>query len=122
MAMTNVGVYLKTLRDEHGLTLDDVANAAGVTDRAVAAWEKGKNTPSIENIRGALGILKGAWEDIVDLLKAGKTAQDARDLAKWRAKNPVVLTDDERALLDSLSPEQRRALFEHIRTMRDKPE
>lgn len=119
--MIEVGIYLKTLRSEQHYTQQEVGDAAGVTDRAVAAWEKGRNVPTLDAALDALKFLKGAWEDVVELMSNDDCAKRARDLAKWRLKNPVTLTDDERALLDAIPSDQRKALFEYIRTIRGTP-
>lgn len=120
MSMLDVGIYLKTLRNTQGYTLNEVAAAAGVENRTVSTWEKGRNQPSLESSLKALKFLKGTWEDVRDLMN-GVSKRSPGDLAKWRLQNPVVLTDEERLLLDGMPADQREAVFELIRRTRGTP-
>lgn len=57
---------IKKLRKRYGLTQQKLADIAGVTNKAVSAWEKGLSEPrmgAIERISNHFGIKKG---DIID--------------------------------------------------------
>jgi transcriptional regulator with XRE-family HTH domain len=57
----SIGNNIKALRKEHGLSQKELAIIAGVTDKAVSAWETGKKDPRmgvIEKIANHFGILK----------------------------------------------------------------
>lgn len=52
---------IKKIRDIYGLTQQDLAEIAGVTNKAVSAWESGLSEPrmgAIERIANRFGILK----------------------------------------------------------------
>lgn len=52
---------IKCLRDRYGITQRDLADIAGVTDKAVSTWEIGTNEPrmgAIQKIADHFGILK----------------------------------------------------------------
>lgn len=52
---------IKKIRDTYGLTQQDLAEIAGVTNKAVSAWESGLSEPrmgAIERIANRFGILK----------------------------------------------------------------
>lgn len=118
--MQDVGIYLKTLRSVQGYTLDDVGEAAGVENRTVSTWEKGRNQPSLESSLKALKFLKGTWEDVRDLMN-GVSRRGPEELARWRLQNPVVLTEEEQKLLDGMTADQREAVFELIRRTTGRP-
>ncbi len=52
---------IKRIRESYGLTQQELAEIAGVTNKAVSAWESGLSEPrmgAIERIAGRFGILK----------------------------------------------------------------
>jgi transcriptional regulator with XRE-family HTH domain len=52
---------IKKLRERYGLTQQDLADIAGVTNKAVSAWETGQKEPrmgAIEKIANRFGIKK----------------------------------------------------------------
>lgn len=56
-----IGENLKIIREKYDLTQQDLADIAGVSDKAVSTWEKGTKTPrmgSIEKIADHFGIKK----------------------------------------------------------------
>ena len=44
-----ISMNLKSLRNQHGYTQEEVAEHLHVSRQAVAKWEKGESTPDIEN-------------------------------------------------------------------------
>jgi transcriptional regulator with XRE-family HTH domain len=54
-----VAIRLRQLRGARGWTQDELAYAAGVKQSQVSAWEGGRRTPDLENVRklaGAFGM------------------------------------------------------------------
>lgn len=50
---------IRTLREQQGLTQRALAEAVGVTDKAVSKWESGRGLPDIsliESLAAALGV------------------------------------------------------------------
>ncbi len=58
------GKILKELREEHGLSQMDLANATTISQSAIAKWELGKTEPSAS----ALVILSKFFGETVDFL------------------------------------------------------
>ncbi|MEA4934815.1 MAG: helix-turn-helix domain-containing protein [Lawsonibacter sp.] len=59
MDQNKTGLLIRTLRVERGMTQRTLANALGVTDRAVSKWERGLGCPDVSFLPGlaqALGI------------------------------------------------------------------
>lgn len=47
MDSKKIGVFLKTLRNEKGLTQEQLAEVFGVSGRTVSRWETGNNLPDL---------------------------------------------------------------------------
>ena len=60
------GARLNRLRREKSLTLDQVANALGVSKPTVWAWEKGKAKPIPERIEGIAEVLGVSISDLAE--------------------------------------------------------
>ena len=59
MDARNTGTLIRALREERGLTQRQLADALGVTDKAVSKWETGKGLPDItlvEPLTHSLGV------------------------------------------------------------------
>ena len=57
----SISENIKKLRDRYGLTQQDLADIAGVTNKAVSAWETGQKEPrmgAIEKIAKRFGLKK----------------------------------------------------------------
>ena len=82
---------IKSLRLKHGLSQKELADIAGVSDKAVSTWELGTNEPrmgAIQKIADHFGILKS---DIIEDVnsrpyylnpEAAKMAQEIRPFLK----------------------------------------
>ncbi len=46
-----IGLNIKILRTEYGMTYEQFAKIAGVTSRTLARWESGERLPSIDYIK-----------------------------------------------------------------------
>ena len=52
MDARNTGTLIRALREERGLTQRQLADALGVTDKAVSKWERGGGCPDVELLPG----------------------------------------------------------------------
>ena len=68
-----LGPQLNRLRRERSLTLEQVANALGVSKPTVWAWEKGKARPLPERISAIAEVLGVSDSDLVDAGTHGKS-------------------------------------------------
>ncbi len=103
MNTMSIGANIRRLRRKYDLSQKDLAQIAGVTDKAVSTWETGKKDPrmgAIEKIANHFGILKSAIiEDSVQPSFV-VSAAEREHLEKYRAlteahRNAVdVLTDN----------------------------
>ena len=69
--MAQFGTQLRYWRELRNLSQQQVANALdrenlGVKREAIANWEKGYRTPSLEVIRALCGIYRCSWEDLME--------------------------------------------------------
>lgn len=77
---------IKKLRDMYGLTQQDLAEIAGVTNKAVSAWEKGLAEPrmgALERIANHFGLMKS------NLIEEG--GMDGLRIAKQRNQFAIPL-------------------------------
>lgn len=68
-----LGPQLNRLRRERSLTLEQVANALGVSKPTVWAWEKGKARPLPERISAIAEVLGVSDSDLIDSGPNGKS-------------------------------------------------
>lgn len=116
--MSAVGVYIKYLREDQDMTLLEVGNAIDMSDRIVSAWEKGRHQPKFEQLYNLVDHLGGVWDDITILMRKGAKKEEALELAKRRRAGDKGFSPEERAYLESLSPEQKAALLAVARQMK----
>lgn len=116
--MATVGIYLKYLREDQGLTQEQAGDAIGMSDRIVSAWEKGRHQPKVEQLYALVEYLGGVWDDITILMRKGSRKDEALELAKRRRSGDRGFSGEERAYLESLSPEQKAALLAVARQMK----
>lgn len=80
-ASDHLGVRLNRLRREQSLTLEQVANALGVSKPTVWAWEKGKARPLPERIgpiAQVLGVAESELTSGTDARENGSLIEDCR--------------------------------------------
>jgi transcriptional regulator with XRE-family HTH domain len=68
------GLALRTLREQHGLSREIVAVAAGYNEVTVGAIESGRIVPEITTVDALLGVLDVPWPTftaLVDRLACG---------------------------------------------------
>lgn len=73
MDCTKMGVLIRSLRQEHGLTQNDLANKLHISDKTVSKWERGLGCPDISLIAELSEILA---VDITQLLQGDLDASD----------------------------------------------
>lgn len=114
--MDLVGVYISTLRSANGLSQPDLAAKIGVHERTVRNTESGKHEPKPTDLAIILDLLHGSWIHVAQLMRPGAT----RELAEKLAKDVIDgrgFTEEQRAFLEGLTPEQKAALLSVARQM-----
>ena len=66
-----INMNLKSLRNQHGYTQEDVAEHLQVSRQAVAKWEKGESTPDIENCMALAKLYNVTLDNLVKYEDAG---------------------------------------------------
>lgn len=104
--MMSIGANIKRLRELFDLTQKDLADIAGVTDKAVSTWETGLKEPrmgTIQKIADHFGIQKSniIEENGMDIYARQLTKKP--NIKVVDTENKIVVIDDEtRDIIDSL--------------------
>ena len=61
-----INMNLKSLRNQHGFTQEDVAQHLQVSRQAVAKWEKGESMPDIENCMALAKLYNVTLDNLVN--------------------------------------------------------
>lgn len=61
------GETLRRLREDAGMTQEDVANRLGISGQAVGAWENGRSRPRLEKLNQLARLLGVDASDLVDM-------------------------------------------------------
>ena len=85
MDMLKMGAYLKKLRNEKGLTQEELSEKFGVTRRSVSRWETGDNLPDIDILIEMSDFYN---VELKDLLQGGNKNMDNTQ------KETAILVDD----------------------------
>ena len=85
MDMLKMGTYLKKLRNERGLTQEELAEKFGVTRRTVSRWETGYNLPDIDILIEMSDFYN---VELKDLLQGGNKNMESKE------KETAILVDD----------------------------
>ena len=85
MDMLKMGDYLKKLRNEKGLTQEELSEKFGVTRRSVSRWETGYNLPDIDILIEMSDFYN---VELKDLLQGGNNNMDNKE------KETAILVDD----------------------------
>ena len=96
--MIDLGSRIKTLRIEHRLTQQQLANLLGVTKAVVSAYELGSRSPSYDVLIRIAQVF-GVSTDFLFGLSKGKTI----DISDLSDKNAALVTD----LVQALSEKNR---------------
>lgn len=117
--MEAVGAYIRVMAEQRKLKIITVSNAAGVASNYIWRLEHGDTeSPSFEIIAALVTAVKGSMEDVRQLLLEQADAARAEALAVKRVMSGG-LSPEQRAYLDSLSPEQLDAIVSMARKMRE---
>lgn len=85
MDMLKMGAYLKKLRNEKGLTQEELAEIFNVARRSVSRWETGYNLPDIDIL---IEMSEFYNVELKDLLQGGLNNMDNKE------KETAILVDD----------------------------
>ena len=85
MDMLKMGAYLKKLRNEKGLTQEELSEKFGVTRRSVSRWETGDNLPDIDILIEMSDFYN---VELKDLLQGGNKNMENKE------KETAILVDD----------------------------
>lgn len=107
--MEAVGAYIATLRERRGYTQSLFAEKMHISERGLRDWEKGRTAPDVAALQLLLEQLKGSWSHIAVLAREESTVEDGRAYAERQAAG-VGLTDEQRAFIENLDPDQIAAL------------
>lgn len=114
--MELVGAYVSLLRNASRLTQDELADKVGVHVRTVRNLESGRHEPKPTDLAAVLELLHGSWVHVAQLLRPGATKTLVERLAKQVAEGSSF-TDEQRAFLENLTPEQKAAILAVARQM-----
>jgi DNA-binding XRE family transcriptional regulator len=117
MSMEAIGVYVRTLRDKHGLTQEGLAGLVGISEKTMRNLESGRHDPKIETLAKIVAQVQGSLAHVARLMDPAATVEQARDLA-IEALSDGGFTDEQRAYLESLTADQKRALLAVAREMK----
>lgn len=85
MSLETVGFYLKTLRELHGYTQEEVAGAIGVSRKQVERWEAGKHDPALSKFLVLVEFVQGDLLEATELLRSQAiTKEEAKVRADTR--------------------------------------
>lgn len=94
MDSEKTGILLQKLRTEKGLTQKELAEAIGVTDKAVSRWETGRGFPDLS----CLQKISDTFGLSINELLAGERAEEGR-LSELADKNIQMALEKENKVL-----------------------
>lgn len=66
MDMVKIGLFIKQMRKEKGLTQEELAEKLGTTSKSISRWENGQNMPDYSLIKSLAEILGVSVNDIIN--------------------------------------------------------
>lgn len=115
--MEAIGVYVRTLRDRRGFTQEGLAGLVGISEKTMRNLESGRHDPKIETLAQIVVQIRGSLAHIARLMDPAAPISLALELA-GEALSDGGFTDEQRAYLESLTPEQKRVLLSVAREMK----
>lgn len=115
--MEAVGAYIRVMAKQRNMTIVAVSRQANVAPNYIWRLEHGDTeTPSFEVVAALVAAVQGSMEDVRRLLteRAGVARADALAISRVLGGG---LSEEQRAYLESLSPEQLEAIVELARKM-----
>lgn len=76
MDIVKIGKFLKGLRNEKGLTQEDLAEKLYVSSRTISRWESGNNMPDIETL---LYLSEFYDLELIEILNAERKGEDMNE-------------------------------------------
>lgn len=117
--MEAVGSYIQTLRDKQSVSRARMAEDIGTTENTLWRIESGRQEPGVSLLARILQYVQGSIEDVFRLAaRADATVEDGRREAQKALLPTVELSEEEKARLLALSPEQRRLVLDLVAQMR----
>lgn len=101
-----IGAIIKKLREEHGMSQEELAKCLGVTYQAVSTWETGKRLPrmgSIEKMSSLFGVTKSyiiGEEDDSTYFEFQITDEERRFIIAYRKATPETRRNIQKILSD----------------------
>ncbi|MCR4706741.1 MAG: helix-turn-helix domain-containing protein [Clostridiales bacterium] len=86
----SIGGNIKALREERGLTQEQVAEALGVSFQAVSAWERNEYRPETDNLIRLAGILDVSVSAVVE--EKRRTFRTKEAIYNWEHMKTFVKT------------------------------
>lgn len=77
--MNNFGDFLYTLRKEKGMTQAELAQALGVTNKAVSKWETGESMPETAQLIPISRIFGVSVDELLDGKRSGQSQETQND-------------------------------------------
>ena len=111
MKLQAAGAYLRTLREWHNLTQEDIARALGASSKQVSRWENGESNPSSTMLAAFCQLVQGSANHLNTLLtNPHVTELDGKNLAgQWLSQSPQrALPDAVEVLAIALAGDQQR--------------
>lgn len=124
--MNNISRKIIKLRADHDLTQSQLAKIAGVTNKAISAWEHGTREPKIKPIQkicAYFGIDLNTFIDehteSGDYLEAAKAEPGKKEPTLITESGPLdSITAQIMDIVCQMSPEERRLYLENLKTLR----
>ena len=88
MDTKKIGIFLKQLRKENGMTQEQLGDKVGVSNKTVSRWENGNYMPPVE----CLSILSDIYNISINEILAGERVSDVA-FTKIAEKNIVSTLD-----------------------------
>lgn len=109
--MNNTSKKIYNLRTQYSLTQAQLAKIAGVSDKAISAWELGTRDPKIKSIQKICDYFGIAVNSFID--------QSTEEYETSKEKPAPVPKDGPASeisdLIDQLTPEQQRLILAQIK-------
>ena len=96
--MKAVGLYLRGLREERGITQAGAARQIGLAPKTIERWEAGTHEPTLTNLRPYIDLVGGSPERVVQLL----------------FDKEMILSESDFIAIAKLTPEKKRLALELI--------
>lgn len=114
--MEAIGVYVRALRTESGLTQEALAREVSLSEKSIRNLENGTHEPKVTKLGEIIKLLRGSAVHVAQLMDPAASINQALELADEIIKQ-TGFTDDQRRYLEGLTPSQKQALLTVAREM-----